>query len=90
KSTPPAEHCRITATVTSRPLHTLSTDHGRRVYLCSHAAARRVRCFLDFNLFLRCASQLKDDILQPQPHTPTQTGATQNHHSFRYRGERAT
>ncbi|KAG1774471.1 hypothetical protein EV702DRAFT_1200277 [Suillus placidus] len=23
--------------------------------------------FLDFNLFLRCASQLKDDILQPQP-----------------------
>jgi hypothetical protein len=25
--------------------------------------------FLDFNLFLRCASQLKDDILQPQPHT---------------------
>ncbi|KAG1764681.1 hypothetical protein EV702DRAFT_105775 [Suillus placidus] len=25
--------------------------------------------FLDFNLFLRCASQLKDDILQPQPDT---------------------
>jgi hypothetical protein len=58
-------------------------DHGRRVYLCSHATAHRARCFLDFNLFLRCASQLKDDILQPQPHNPAQ-----NQHFFRYRGRR--